>query len=82
VKSEYPLRRPILGHQNEGIGERGVRRVDQKARAMSGDLSRHEPGVVDGATSRTNIGLGVFILNPSERATNSRTHSARDSNLA
>jgi hypothetical protein len=47
VKSEYPLGRPILGHQDEGIGERGVRCVDQTARAMSGDLSRHELGVVD-----------------------------------
>jgi len=39
--------RPILGHQDEGIGERGVRCVDQTARAMSGDLSRHELGIVD-----------------------------------
>ena len=29
------------------------------------------------ATSRTNIGLGVFVLNPSERATKSRTHNTR-----
>jgi hypothetical protein len=47
VKSEYPLGRPILGHQDEGIGELGVRCVDQTARAMSGDLSRHELGIVD-----------------------------------
>jgi hypothetical protein len=47
VKREYPLGRPILGHQDEGIGDRGVRCVDQTASAMSGDLSRHELGVVD-----------------------------------
>ncbi len=76
VKSEYPLGRPILGHQDEGIGERGVRCVDQTARAMSGDLSRHEMGIVDARC------LGLFYLNPSERATNSRTHNARGSNLA
>jgi len=28
-------------------GERGVRCVDQTARATSGDLSRHEMGIVD-----------------------------------
>jgi hypothetical protein len=32
VKREYSLGRPILGHQDEGIGERGVRCVDQTAR--------------------------------------------------
>jgi hypothetical protein len=34
-------------HQDEGIGERDVRCVDQTASAMSGDLSRHEMGVFD-----------------------------------
>jgi hypothetical protein len=47
VKREYPVERPILGHQDERIGERGVRCVDQTASAMSGALSRYELGVVD-----------------------------------
>lgn len=47
VESECPLRRPILGHQDERIGESGVRCVNQTPRTMSGGLSRHERGVVD-----------------------------------
>jgi hypothetical protein len=82
VKREYPLGRPILGHQDEGIGERGVRCVDQTARAMSGDLSRYELGVVDARYFSNKHGLGVFILNPSETATNSRTHNARGSSFS
>jgi hypothetical protein len=60
VKREYPLGRPILGHQDERIGERGVRCVDQTTSAMSGALSRYELGSSVRATSRTYIGLGVF----------------------
>jgi hypothetical protein len=47
VKREYPLGRPILGHQDERIGERGVRCVDQTASAVPGALSRCELGIVD-----------------------------------
>jgi hypothetical protein len=47
VKSKRPFGRSILSHQDERVRERGVRCVDQTASAMSGDLSRHELGVVD-----------------------------------